>query len=80
MKAIIIALVLSVASLFVGAQTAQSTEVLGISDVQIFPTIPAGWEILSIEAVANTPSQYYRVILFHRASGRLVAWILPRRE
>jgi len=78
MKAIIIALVLSVASLFAGAQTAQSAEVYGIYNYQIFPTIPAGWELLSIEPVPN--SQYIKMMLFNRASGQLVAWILVRTQ
>ena len=47
-KAIIIALALSVASLFAGAQTVQSATILA---GELGPTIPAGWEIISVDKV-----------------------------
>jgi hypothetical protein len=81
MKTMIIALLLSVASLFAGAQTAQSATIVAS---ELGPIIPPGWEIMSIQLVREgyqNPSNglpvkaRVRVFLLNAATGQTAVWM-----
>jgi hypothetical protein len=76
MKATIIALTLSIASLLVSAPAAHGATFVR---AELGPTVPAGWEIIFIQPLGNSPSTglpLARIYLLHTATGKTAVWLI----
>jgi hypothetical protein len=76
MKPIIIALTLSIASLFVSAPAAHGATFLR---GELGPNVPAGWEIIFIQpagANSSTGQPLVRIYLLQTATGKTAVWLI----
>ena len=75
MKAIIIALTLSIASLLVSAPAAHGATLLA---GEYGPTLPAGWEIIFIEPTGTLSVHYLPLVRLYlrTATGQTAVWLI----